>query len=926
MKSLTPERWQQIDKIFAAALEIPPGARAALLDERCADDAELRREVEKLLRSADEAEGVIGESVTYFAEPVMADLRDHLDRQDLEQLPGGGLIGPYRVLELIGRGGMGAVYLAERADDQFEKQVALKLVKRGMDTDEVLHRFRYERQILAALEHPNIGRLYDGGAAEDGRPYLVMEYIAGEPVTTYCDERRLSVDARLRIFETICTAVQFAHRNLVIHRDLKPSNILVTADGTVKLLDFGIAKLLDPSRPDLAPQTRTEMRLLTPEYASPEQLDGGKVTTASDVYCLGVILFELLTGRRPSERRGRRTEDRFGLDTGRGRPSSSVVRPLRLDEAGASIPAAEIAALRGTTPERLRTRLRGDLDTITLKALAEEPERRYQSAEQLLADVQRYRRGLPVLARGESIGYRASKFVRRHRMVVSLSTAITVLVAGFVGTTFRQNQLLRQARFVAEARQGQAEDLIGFMFDDLRPKLVAIGQSDWLVEAASRAEAYFTAVPPEQLSDRELFRRTEQMRLFGNVRLDRGDVAGALESFQAAHALSEDLVLRDSTNPEWRLGLALDHFWLGNFSFQRGDFDAALEHFRAYRDHTARLVSEAPDDLQYRLELSYAYGNIGTVLEFMGDAEGALQEYLRSLEQKQALVDLDPEDAEFQSALATAFNKVAVIEQQQGDLRSALGHLRQELDVRVDLAGRNEADMPARRDLALSHIFLGELLVAMGEQPEALEHQLAAWEIQRELVRWDPANVSWRRGLATCARLAGLGLAGVGRWDEGLAAANESRQVLQQLLEQDPASADYRQELVRSDLARASVLLERDAAAAEAAARDALQGVATLRAEGELTAQMLAVEARIYIDLGQALAALDREADAHAAWQQALELAAVAEERSGVDQLPTRASALLLLGRQGEAGPLLKQLSLRGYRHPKFMQLLRDAG
>ncbi|HEX6070076.1 MAG TPA: serine/threonine-protein kinase, partial [Longimicrobiaceae bacterium] len=435
MRSLSSERWQQIDEIFAAALERAPAERDAFLRERCGGDAALRAEVESLLRSYGEAEEVLGESVSDFAEPLVEDLRATLEREEMEALPGDGRIGPYRLLRVIGRGGMGAVYLAERADDQFEKRVALKLVKRGMDTDEVLQRFRYERQILAALEHPNIGRLYDGGAAEDGRPYLVMEHIAGEPVTTYCDRRRLSIDERLKIFETICGAVQFAHRNLVVHRDIKPSNILVTAEGTVKLLDFGIAKLLDPAHPELVPQTRTEMRLLTPEYASPEQIDGAQVTTASDVFALGVILFELLTGRRPSDGRGRRTQDRFGLDTGLGRPSSTVVRSLPSEKPGeAPESAEEIAARRSTTPERLRMRLRGDLDTITLKALAEEPERRYHTAEQLLADVQRYRRGLPVLARGESFGYRATKFVRRHRVVVSFSSALAVLLIGFVTT------------------------------------------------------------------------------------------------------------------------------------------------------------------------------------------------------------------------------------------------------------------------------------------------------------------------------------------------------------------------------------------------------------------------------------------------------------------------------------------------------------
>src|SRR5690606_19179777 len=302
-----------------------------------------------------EAERALGESV----QPIAAGI--YRGNGPEVGLPAGTLVGPYRVVGEAGRGGMGVVYRARRADGAFEKTVALKLVKRGMDTDEVLARFRRERQVLAGLDHPGIARLLDGGAAEDGRPYLAMEYVEGEPITAYADRRRLGVEARLALLERACEAVQHAHRRLVVHRDLKPSNVLVTEDEggapRVKLLDFGVAKLLAPDAAEA--MTRTGGGALTPAYAAPEQRRGEAVTTAADVYALGVVLYELLTGARPDET---------------ARPPSAAVTP-------------EAAAARGATAERLRRRLRGDLDTIVLKALREEPEARYPSVESLLEDL-----------------------------------------------------------------------------------------------------------------------------------------------------------------------------------------------------------------------------------------------------------------------------------------------------------------------------------------------------------------------------------------------------------------------------------------------------------------------------------------------------------------------------------------------------------
>ncbi|HEY8483211.1 MAG TPA: serine/threonine-protein kinase [Longimicrobiales bacterium] len=454
MRDLTPGRWQRIDQLFEAALDQPPGRRLEWLARACEGDAALYDAVVRLLSKVETAEKALGESVTDYADTLLASLgRETAGAAgDDGPLPSGGRVGAYRLLGVIGRGGMGTVYLAQRDDAEFEKRVALKLVRRGMDTDDILLRFRYERQILASLEHPNIARLYDGGATADGRPYLVMEYIEGVSITRHCDEARLSIDARLRLFADVCRAVQFAHQNLVVHRDIKPSNILVQPDGTVKLLDFGIAKLLDPAVAGPAPKTRTGLRVFTPEYAAPEQHTGEAVTTAADVYSLGVLLFELLTGRRPQ-----RMPDaaRPSAALGRGAAGSS--------DAAAADSLEEIARRRGTTPERLRRRLRGDLDSIVATALAREPARRYASAGHLLADVERHLAGFPVEARGASLRYRAASFVRRHRVGVAAAAAVVLSLFGGLGAALWQAGRAARERDEARIERARAEQVAGFV-------------------------------------------------------------------------------------------------------------------------------------------------------------------------------------------------------------------------------------------------------------------------------------------------------------------------------------------------------------------------------------------------------------------------------------------------------------------------------
>jgi serine/threonine protein kinase/Tol biopolymer transport system component len=396
---MTPELWKRIEAIFLSALDLPPEKRKAFIDEASAGDATLRTAVETLL-AQHEAKG------SFLESPARALATTVKYAPEDSRAPGaaGSFIGVYRTVREIGRGGMGVVYLAERADSEFRKRVALKVVKRGMDTDFIVRRFRNERQILASLEHPNIARLLDGGTTEDGLPYFVMEYIEGLPVSQYCDEHKLSIPERVRLFVKICAAVGYAHQNQVIHRDLKPSNVLVTADGTPKLLDFGIAKLLNP---ELVAQTidptTLGVRLMTPEYASPEQVCGETVTVISDVYSLGVLLYELLTGHRPYRLRSRRVEElaRVICETEPELPSLAINAVEVISTGGSElieITPESVSRVRGGSVEKLHRQLAGGLDNIVLKALHKRPQDRYQSVDEFADDLGRYLDDLPVSA------------------------------------------------------------------------------------------------------------------------------------------------------------------------------------------------------------------------------------------------------------------------------------------------------------------------------------------------------------------------------------------------------------------------------------------------------------------------------------------------------------------------------------------------
>ena len=430
---MTPERLRRIRAVYEAALEMDPAAREEFLERECQADGDLRKEVERLLGAREHLPEWLAGPLLGPAGPVLDAMAKAAPGMEGRQLRG------YELIREIGRGGMGTVYLAERADGTYRKQVAIKIVHDEKKNSEILERFRREREILASLDHPNIAKLLDGGSTEEGLPYFVMELVDGRPIHRWCDERKLNVGQRLELFRNVCAAVQYAHQHLVVHRDLKPGNILVTADGTVKLLDFGIAKLLDTASTGELPATITMMRLMTPEYASPEQVKGEAITTLTDVYSLGVVLYELLTGHRPYHLLSAAMHEiaRMISEEEPTRPSDmvSITEEGEEGERGKQpITPKSVSEVREGDPNRLRKRLQGDLDSILLTTLRKEPARRYSSVEAFSDDLRRHLDNLPVRAREDSLSYRANRFARRHPGGVTAGSMVALLLAAGLGT------------------------------------------------------------------------------------------------------------------------------------------------------------------------------------------------------------------------------------------------------------------------------------------------------------------------------------------------------------------------------------------------------------------------------------------------------------------------------------------------------------
>jgi serine/threonine-protein kinase len=729
MISESPEEWARVERLLDRALDLAPEDRAGFLERECGQDATLRRRVNALLGALDAAGPFLERSASEVAAALVEELAERADAPPLER------VGAYRLIHEVGRGGMGAVYLAERDDEQFRRQVAVKLVRAA--APDLTARFRAERQILASLDHPNIARLYDGGTAGSGVPYLVMEYIAGQRIDAWCDQRRLSVTARLRLFDTVCGAVEFAHQNLVVHRDLKPSNVLVSEDGVVKLLDFGIAKLLDPAGADDQPLTETGPRLLTPEYASPELLRGEPVSTATDVYALGVLLYELLSGRRPFELAGRSPGEIERIVAGTEPPKPS------------SVATEEASGRRGSSLTGLRRRVAGDLDNIALLALRREPERRYPSVHHLRDDVRHHLEGLPVAARPSTWAYRTGKLLRRHRVGAAAAALVALsLAGGLAATTWQARVAAREAR-----RAGQVRDFLVGLFEGAAPDS-ALGRSVTAKELLDRGADRLQA----GLADEPAL-RADMLRVAGRIYRELGlypDARRLLEEALATH--------RRSGRPD---DLAESAGELGSVLFEQGQFEAAESLARealAVRRAGARGRA-APERLATTL------AGLARILSHRGKAEEADSLYREALaldrrsttpEGVAARLDAygvslwraaryqDARQAEEEAlalqrelygsehtAVATTLLNLATVHMDLGDFAAAERILRESLAIREKLLG------PDHPDVAVAFNNLGNTLQRAGRLDEAETAQRRALAIRRAALGEEhPATVS----------------------------------------------------------------------------------------------------------------------------------------------------------------------------------------
>ena len=835
-------------------------------------------------------------------------------------------IGAYRIVRVLGQGGMGSVYLAEQ-HEPVRRQVAIKVLRAGGNSSEVVARFRSEQQTLAMMDHPNITHVYDAGETSSGLAYIVMEYVVGDTITAYAAEHRLTIPQRIRLLVQVCRAVQHAHQKGIIHRDIKPSNVVVTeTDGAplCKVIDFGIAKAVAPTA-DSARLTATGIALGTPAYMSPEQFlsDGLDVDTRADIYALGAMLYELVAGVLPFDPEkypgwAQLLAQRVSNDP----PMASA----QFD----SLPAERrtlIARERNAESADVHRSLAGDLDSVILHALERDRERRYATANALALDLDAYLENKPVSAHTASIPYRAGKFVRRHRVSVAFTAlALVLLAASGVGAAIQARRVAR-ARAVAVVRQGQAEELIGFMLGDLRDKLTALGRLDLLDAVGDRALAYFAAVPASQLSSEELYRRAEALQRLGEVRMFQGKLEPAADLMRQSIEIAAGLAAKDSLNGRWQIGLAHSQFWAGNVDWEQGNVDSALQHFLPFVTISERLIKHYPDSLGYREELAYALNNIGFAKQAKGDLAGAVSSYRASRTINQQLVDLRPDSVSWQVSLAAELNAEAVAQRKLGDLAGAHANHDKELAIKEALLAHDTTNRERQRDVAVSHAYRGELRVLMGDIDGALLDARAAHDAFASLVAHDTSDAVLKWQLAKSDRQIAQALLERADAEGALTQLHAGDAEIARALGRNPKDIHMITERMLAGIteSRAQMALGKVHDALASAQRASAASETTLKSKpDDIESHRAAADASVA--LGTALLRSGDKRGAHDAWVHAVALEdSITRADPETELLAVQAAALMQLGEREEAGPIVEELSRRGYRRPTFVRLVRES-
>lgn len=729
------DRWQQVEALFHRALDLPRDERVQQLSEWCTSDPALAAEVLSLLSSSDLEKEAAGAS----------------PRSQTGDAWIGRTAGPFRLERLLGRGGMGAVYLARRVEGGFEQLAAVKIISTRLTSQWLRENFLAERQLLASLHHPHIARLLDGGVTDGDEPFLAMEYVDGERLDRYCEQQQARLTTVISLLLQLCDAVGYVHRSLIIHRDLKPGNVLVTAAGHLKLLDFGTAKLIEPGLKSGSDATRLGLRAFTPEYASPEQIFGEPVTTASDVYSLGVILYRLLTGRLPFDIASLSSAAMMKTlyDTEPTTPSQAITRVVR--EGDEEVP----GAMR--TLDRLQ--ISGDLDAIVLKALRPAPKDRYASVEEFAADLQRYRQHRPVVAREGSLAYRGRKFLRRHALGLAASALILIALTGGLLATIHQARVAsaQEQRAVEGVREmRQLAHLLLFDFYDQVKQLP--GSTDVQLKLVSQSLEYLDRMARESQLDMELALDlidgyTKLANVQGNPYGENlGDPQGALTTLQKAKLLAEPLERQHNSDQRVRTTLAFLFRSLGEVHFGAGNAAKAVESSSRAAAIFERMIADPGASVELLQEAASTFDTLGDQFGLSGaastgDLDAARVNYQKAITCQSRVRERIPKQPRSLRGIAVGHMKLANIVREI-DPDAAIAGYRKSLETLNEIAPEARASKAVGRVTSVVNVKIGSLLAEVGHAGESLAYLEAGTAFLRPLIQLDPEDTHYRYDLA----------------------------------------------------------------------------------------------------------------------------------------------------------------------------------